>query len=72
MSSPIYTSEAINNVNPRWSSLEVPTLHATGYSTASGERYKSVSTIVLFVCLFDIKMYNFLWHSQCISNLYFL
>ncbi|EZA57886.1 hypothetical protein DMN91_002469 [Ooceraea biroi] len=35
MSSPIYTSEAINNVNPRWASLEVPTLHATGYSAAS-------------------------------------
>lgn len=39
MSSPLYTSEAIDNANPRWSSLEVPTLHATGYSTASGERY---------------------------------
>ncbi|KAL6422229.1 hypothetical protein ACFW04_010911 [Cataglyphis niger] len=35
MSSPLYTSEAIDNVNPRWLSLEVPTLHATGYSTAS-------------------------------------
>ncbi|XP_011870520.1 PREDICTED: UV radiation resistance-associated gene protein [Vollenhovia emeryi] len=35
MSSPLYTSEAIDNANPRWSSLEVPTLHATGYSTAS-------------------------------------
>lgn len=39
MSSPLYTSEAIDNVNPRWSSLEVPTLYATGYSTASGELY---------------------------------
>lgn len=39
MSSPLYTSEAIDNANPRWSSLEVPTLHATGYSTTSGERY---------------------------------
>lgn len=37
MSSPIYTSELIDNANPRWSSLEVPTLHATGYSSASGE-----------------------------------
>ncbi|KAG7206337.1 hypothetical protein KM043_003708 [Ampulex compressa] len=35
MSSPIYTSETIDNANPRWSSLEVPTLYATGYSTAS-------------------------------------
>ncbi|XP_076387065.1 UV-resistance associated gene isoform X2 [Megachile rotundata] len=35
MSSPLYTSEAIDNTNPRWSSLEVPTIHATGYSTAS-------------------------------------
>ncbi|XP_015171627.1 PREDICTED: UV radiation resistance associated protein isoform X1 [Polistes dominula] len=35
MSSPIYTSELIDNANPRWSSLEVPTLHATGYSSAS-------------------------------------
>ncbi|KAM0735180.1 UV radiation resistance-associated gene protein [Formica fusca] len=35
MSSPLYTSEAIDNANPRWLSLEVPTLHATGYSTAS-------------------------------------
>lgn len=39
MSSPLYTSEAIDNSNPRWSSLEVPTLYATGYSMASGERY---------------------------------
>ncbi|XP_060817907.1 UV radiation resistance-associated gene protein isoform X1 [Bombus pascuorum] len=35
MSSPIYTSEAIDNTNPRWSSLEVPTIYATSYSTAS-------------------------------------
>ncbi|KYN06419.1 PREDICTED: UV radiation resistance-associated gene protein [Cyphomyrmex costatus] len=35
MSSPLYTSEAIDNSNPRWSILEVPTLYATGYSTAS-------------------------------------
>ncbi|XP_070528645.1 UV radiation resistance-associated protein isoform X2 [Cardiocondyla obscurior] len=35
MSSPLYTSEAIDNANPRWSSLEIPTLYATGYSTAS-------------------------------------
>ncbi|KAF7394039.1 hypothetical protein HZH68_010858 [Vespula germanica] len=35
MSSPIYTSELIDNANPRWSSLEVPILHATGYSSAS-------------------------------------
>ncbi|XP_012530702.2 UV radiation resistance-associated protein isoform X2 [Monomorium pharaonis] len=35
MSSPLYTSEAIDNASPKWSSLEVPTLHATGYSTAS-------------------------------------
>ncbi|XP_012059407.1 PREDICTED: UV radiation resistance-associated gene protein [Atta cephalotes] len=35
MSSPLYTSEAIDNSNPRWSTLEVPTLYATGYSTAS-------------------------------------
>ncbi|CAL7948415.1 unnamed protein product [Xylocopa violacea] len=35
MSSPLYTSEAIDNMNPRWSNLEVPTMHATGYSTAS-------------------------------------
>lgn len=39
MSSPIYTSEAIDNTNPRWSSLEVPTIYATSYSTASGELY---------------------------------
>ena len=37
MSSPIYTSEAIDNVNPRWSSLEVPIIYATSYSTANGE-----------------------------------
>lgn len=36
MSSPFYTSEPIDNVSPRWSSLEVPTLHATGLSTANG------------------------------------
>ncbi|XP_076236627.1 UV-resistance associated gene [Calliopsis andreniformis] len=35
MSSPLYASEPIDNMNPRWSSLEVPTIHATGYSTAS-------------------------------------
>ncbi|OAD54507.1 UV radiation resistance-associated protein [Eufriesea mexicana] len=35
MSSPLYTSEAIDNVNPRWSSLEVPTIYATNYSAAS-------------------------------------
>ncbi|XP_011641027.1 UV radiation resistance-associated gene protein [Pogonomyrmex barbatus] len=35
MSSPLYTSEPIDNANPRWSSLEVPILYATGYSTAS-------------------------------------
>lgn len=35
MSSPLYTSEVIDNANPRWSSLEVPVIHATGYSTAS-------------------------------------
>ncbi|KZC04061.1 PREDICTED: UV radiation resistance associated protein [Dufourea novaeangliae] len=35
MSSPLYTSDIIDNVNPKWSSLEVPTIHATGYSTAS-------------------------------------
>lgn len=39
MSSPLYTSEAIDNANPRWASLEVPTLHATGYSTASGKLF---------------------------------
>lgn len=39
MSSPMYTSETIDNANPRWSSLEVPIVHATGYSTASGELY---------------------------------
>lgn len=35
MSSPIYTSEAIDNVNPRWSSLDVPIIYATSYSTAN-------------------------------------
>ena len=35
MSSPLYTSEIIDNTNPKWSCLEVPTIHATGYSTAS-------------------------------------
>ena len=35
MSSPLYTSEVIDHANPRWSSLELPTIHATGYSTAS-------------------------------------
>lgn len=39
MSSPIYTSEAIDNVNPRWSSLEVPIIYATSYSTANGKFY---------------------------------
>lgn len=36
MSSPLYTSEPIDHVSPKWSSLEVPTLHATGLSTANG------------------------------------
>ncbi|XP_006614438.1 UV radiation resistance-associated gene protein isoform X1 [Apis dorsata] len=35
MSSPLYTSEIIDNVNPKWSSLEAPTIYATNYSTAS-------------------------------------
>ncbi|KAK0098540.1 hypothetical protein PV326_007000 [Microctonus aethiopoides] len=35
MSSPLYTSEPIDNVSPKWSCLEVPTLHATGFSTAN-------------------------------------
>ncbi|XP_011298562.1 UV radiation resistance-associated gene protein [Fopius arisanus] len=35
MSSPFYTSEPIDNGSPRWVSLEVPTLHATGLSTAN-------------------------------------
>ncbi|XP_034934086.1 UV radiation resistance-associated gene protein [Chelonus insularis] len=35
MSSPLYTSEPIDNVNPKWASLEVPTLHATGLATAN-------------------------------------
>ncbi|CAK9818679.1 UV radiation resistance-associated gene protein [Anthophora plagiata] len=35
MSSPIYTSETIDNANPRWSSLEIPVIYTTGYSTAS-------------------------------------
>lgn len=42
MSSPLYASEPIDNTNPRWASLEVPTLHATGYSTASGELYNQL------------------------------
>lgn len=37
MSSPLYTSEVIDNINPKWSSLEAPTIYATNYSTASGE-----------------------------------
>ncbi|OXU25616.1 hypothetical protein TSAR_010175 [Trichomalopsis sarcophagae] len=35
MSSPLYTSEPIDNTSPRWASLEVPTLHSTGHSNAS-------------------------------------
>ncbi|KOC67371.1 UV radiation resistance-associated gene protein [Habropoda laboriosa] len=35
VSSPLYTSEIIENANPRWSSLEIPIIHTTGYSTAS-------------------------------------
>nr|XP_033334277.1 UV radiation resistance-associated protein [Megalopta genalis] len=35
MSSPLYTSEVIDNVNPKWSSLDVPNIYATDYSTAS-------------------------------------
>ncbi|XP_015594741.1 UV radiation resistance-associated gene protein isoform X2 [Cephus cinctus] len=35
MSSPLYTSEPIDNTSPRWACLEVPTLHATGHSAAS-------------------------------------
>ncbi|XP_058804895.1 uncharacterized protein LOC131672011 [Phymastichus coffea] len=35
MSSPLYTSEPIDNTSPRWSSLEVPTLHGTGHSSAN-------------------------------------
>ncbi|XP_078048608.1 UV-resistance associated gene [Augochlora pura] len=35
MSSPLYTSEAIDNANPKWSSLDVPNIYATDYSTAS-------------------------------------
>ncbi|XP_057318740.1 UV radiation resistance-associated gene protein [Microplitis mediator] len=35
MSSPLYTSEPIDHISPKWSSLEVPTLHATGLSTAN-------------------------------------
>lgn len=43
MSSPLYTSEVIDHANPRWSSLELPTIHATGYSTASGEFYSPLA-----------------------------
>lgn len=39
MSSPLYTSELIDNTSPRWASFEVSTLHATGHSAASGELY---------------------------------
>ncbi|XP_011501800.1 PREDICTED: UV radiation resistance-associated gene protein isoform X2 [Ceratosolen solmsi marchali] len=35
MSSPLYTSEPIDNSSPRWASLEVPTLQGTGHSNAS-------------------------------------
>lgn len=36
MSSPLYSSEPIDNTSPKWLSLEVPTLHSTGHSNASG------------------------------------
>jgi len=48
MSSPLYTSEAIDNANPRWSSLEVLTLHAIGYSTASGKYYSASMINAMF------------------------
>ncbi|XP_014236822.1 UV radiation resistance-associated gene protein isoform X1 [Trichogramma pretiosum] len=35
MSSPLYTSEPIDNSSPRWSSLEVSTLHGTGHANSS-------------------------------------
>ncbi|XP_014213895.1 UV radiation resistance-associated gene protein [Copidosoma floridanum] len=35
MSSPLYTSEPIDNISPKWASLEVPTLYNTGHSNAS-------------------------------------
>lgn len=37
MSSPLYTSNTVDNASARWASLEVPTIHATGLSAASGE-----------------------------------
>ena len=37
MSSPLYKSEPIDNTSPRWASLEVPTLYATGHSNANGK-----------------------------------
>ncbi|XP_046752213.1 UV radiation resistance-associated gene protein isoform X2 [Diprion similis] len=35
MSSPLYSSEPIDNTCPKWASLDVPVLHATGHSAAS-------------------------------------
>ncbi|XP_046490380.1 UV radiation resistance-associated gene protein isoform X1 [Neodiprion pinetum] len=35
MSSPLYTSEPIDNTCPKWAGLDVPVLHATGHSAAS-------------------------------------
>ncbi|KAJ8681517.1 hypothetical protein QAD02_017309 [Eretmocerus hayati] len=35
MSSPLYTSEAVNNANPKWATLDSSTLRATGHSAAN-------------------------------------
>lgn len=47
MSSPLYTSEAIDSTSPRWASLEVPTLYSTDHSTASGINVNTVTIILL-------------------------
>ncbi|XP_043260871.1 UV radiation resistance-associated protein [Colletes gigas] len=58
MSSPIYTSETIDNANPRWSSLEVPTIHATGYSTASEVIIRLWKRMVIDNTMTDVTVFT--------------
>lgn len=53
MSSPFYTSEPIDNTSPKWTSLEVPTLHATGLSTANGNNNNNFLFCKCSICFIN-------------------
>ncbi|XP_076175811.1 UV-resistance associated gene isoform X2 [Ptiloglossa arizonensis] len=58
MSSPLYTSETIDNANPRWSSLEVPIIYATGYSTASEVIVRLWKRMVMDNVMTDVTVFT--------------